>query len=347
MNNTISVVLITDNAFVMPTCITIVSLLHHKKDETRYEVNVVTPGLSQQNENILKSLANEQCSVTITKADMARFEHLHKDENSPSHLAATKAALLKFDLPNIFSDKDRILYIDGDIIVRGDVSPLFQTELGEHYLAAAHDTGKLYSKNQNVLKYPGYFNSGVMLLNLKKLREVNATSLLIQAKAAIKGKSLMDQPAFNEVCAKHVLHIHSKWNYLAINLERAGTKWNIKTLNSLINENYRSKQQFLNDAVIIHYSSKDKPWKTNTGKWTDLWFKYYQLSPYAKIKLPWQKKVFFTKALFSVTKNGCYREISILGIGFRYKSFKLKIQCKINELSKKIEQLEQDISLLS
>lgn len=346
MNNRISVVLITDDSFVMPTCVTIVSLLNSKNADSSYDVYVVTPGLKAKQEKLLCSLAKGDDTVSIVKGDLEKFEKLHKDENSVAHLSASKAAMLKFDLPNLFPKLDKILYLDGDIIVRGDLSELFNTDLGDYYLAASHDTGKMYSRAPMVLKFPGYFNSGMMLLNLTKMREIDATSQLMAAKAAMTGKSLMDQPAFNEVCDNHVLHVNSKWNYLAINLDRAGEKWNIGQLNDLLCSDYASKAAFEQDAVVIHYSSKDKPWKCHVGPWTDLWYKYYQVSPYAAKKLPWQKKTPFFKKLFSIRKQGARRIITLFGITIKYKSKSLKRREQLKEMRKRIDAMEGDIRVL-
>lgn len=345
MSTRISVALITDDSFVMPTCVTIVSLFKSRKPDTQYDVYVVTPGLKSRQKKVLRSIAEDGCSIHIVKGDLDKFARLHKDENSVAHLSASKAAMLKFDLPNLFLQLDKMLYLDGDIIVRGDLSELYLTDLGEHYLAAAHDTGKMYSKNPMVLKFPGYFNSGMMLLNLRKMREINATEKFMAAKAAMTGKSLMDQPAFNEVCDQHVLHVNSKWNYLAINLDRAGEKWNIGQLNDLLHTSYTDKAAFRNDAVVIHYSSKDKPWKCHVGPWTDLWYKYYQLSPYARKRLPWQHRQSFFRKLFSVRKQGTSRIITLLGISIKYQSSSLKRRLEHKALKKRIEALEKEVQI--
>ena len=350
MNNRISVVLITDDSFVMPTCVTIVSLLNSKNADSSYDVYVVTPGLKAKQEKLLCSLAKDGDTVSIVKGDLEKFEKLHKDENSVAHLSASKAAMLKFDLPNLFPKLDKILYLDGDIIVRGDLSELFNTDLGDYYLAAAHDTGKMYSRAPMVLKFPGYFNSGMMLLNLTKMREIDATSQLMAAKAAMTGKSLMDQPAFNEVCDNHVLHVNSKWNYLAINLDRAGEKWNIGQLNDLLCSDYASKAAFEQDAVVIHYSSKDKPWKCHVGPWTDLWYKYYQVSPYATEKLPWQKGESLGCKIrhwfFSSSKEGYKRTYTVCGLKIRIGRGKLKREMQYEDMLKRTEAMEREITVL-
>lgn len=350
MDNTVSIALITDDSFVMPTCVTIVSILKNRNTEVPYHIYVVTPGLKRRQVKLLETLSGNGATISIVEGNLQKFENLHDDKNSVKYLSASKAAMLKFDLPNLFPKLEKILYLDGDIIVRCDLSELFNTDLGDYYLAAAHDTGKMYSRAPMVLKFPGYFNSGMMLLNLKKMREIDATSQLMAAKAAMTGKSLMDQPAFNEVCDNHVLHVNSKWNYLAINLDRAGEKWNIGQLNDLLRSDYASKAAFEQNAVVIHYSSQDKPWKCHVGPWTDLWYKYYRESPYAAKKLPWQKGESLGRKIrhwfFSSSKKGYKRTYTVCGLKIRIRSSKLKRKMQYNDMLKRVEAMEREIVVL-
>lgn len=70
---------------------------------------------------------------------------------------------------------ERVLYLDPDLVVNGRIRPLYELELGESLFAAASHTGPLLHKvNELRLDMDEeslYINSGVMLMNLKKLRE--------------------------------------------------------------------------------------------------------------------------------------------------------------------------------
>lgn len=345
MVSTISIVLIADESFVMPTSVAIVSILRHRRVEIPHHIYVVTPGMRSEQKQLLESLSADGGVVSVVEGELGKFEYLHDDDKSVAHMSATKAALLKFDLPALFPHLDKILYLDGDIIVRGDLSELFFTELGEYYLAAAHDTGKMYFSDPMLLEYPGYFNSGMMLLNLKKMRENDSTERLVVAKEFLSGKSLMDQPAFNVVFHKQVLHVSSKWNYLAVNLDRASAKWNITQLNELLHTDYADKEAFRDDAVVIHYSSKEKPWKHHTGSWTDLWYKYYLLSPFSKERLPWQKSRFLLWWVCSIRKEGVYRVMTLFGTTIRFKDRSLERRLLLNNLRERLEELERELGV--
>ena len=58
--------------------------------------------------------------------------------------------LLKFDLPNLLKRYQKVLYLDGDILVKGDLFELYDTDISSVMCAAAYDTGRLYSANPKV-----------------------------------------------------------------------------------------------------------------------------------------------------------------------------------------------------
>lgn len=109
---------------------------------------------------------------------------------------ASPAALLKFKIADLLKNELKALYIDGDIVVRCDLAEIFNTDISNHFAAVVPDTGSLYSNNPIVKKYKNYFNSGVMLLNLKELRNNAASEKLFKLKKESINESLMDQNIF-------------------------------------------------------------------------------------------------------------------------------------------------------
>ena len=108
---------------------------------------------------------------------MNELKNLHTFEEN-GICQATPSALLKFKISEILANYDKIIYLDGDILVQKDLTELYNIDIDGYYVAAVDDTGKIYHKKDVYAKYPNYFNSGVMLLNLKKCREDNISSKL-------------------------------------------------------------------------------------------------------------------------------------------------------------------------
>lgn len=95
--------------------------------------------------------------------------------NSPNYNNPwTHMVLLRVALTKLFPEYDRILSIDCDTIVVKDISELWTMDMGDNYIAVACER---FIEHRN----PNYFNVGVMVQNLKLLRETRMDDRLIDA----------------------------------------------------------------------------------------------------------------------------------------------------------------------
>lgn len=277
-NCPVAIALICDDCYVTPTCVVIQSLIETKKAQTVYDIHIICASLSEENANIFLQFNSSTVHIHIVYQDANLLASLHTfDENS--YCVATPAALLKFMLPTLLDSYEKVLYLDGDILVREDLSDLFATNLGNAYLAAVIDSGIMYSHNKFIDQVQNYFNSGVMLINLAQMRHDGLTEKLIQAKADMQDSSLMDQNVFNCVCVGKVVYLPIRYNFLPINLLRAAGKWSLNQLNQIYGTSYVSESSLFQDAAIIHFASKDKPWKDDSVAFADDWFQCYWAAP--------------------------------------------------------------------
>lgn len=277
--DTLHISLITDKNYVKPTATAIYSLIKNKNRATKLFIHVVTADISAPLEPLFERLSGLDQNVTIevVKLSASQYDGLHEFKaNEPC--VASVAALLKFELPLIFPQLDTLLYLDGDIIVRRDLQDLYRINIEEQYAAVSVDSGVIYyAPTQEYLKrVEHYFNSGVMLLNLKKMRAEKVTERLIREKQASRDSMLMDQNAFNIVFDGHIKCIPPIYNFLYVNLVRAAKRYTIADLNALYGTGFKSLQEAADAAVIIHYSSKDKPWKYRDVPLGGEWLHYYR-----------------------------------------------------------------------
>lgn len=280
MNNTIA--FITDNNYVMPTVVAIKSIEQSAIIwGNEYNINICTFNLSSKNISILSSLDSIYIHINVCIISGERFEEKMKEIKQNSHVTLT--ALLKFELANIFAEYDQILYLDADIIVKGNLSELFNIELGNKYLAASFEFWKFllrkYEYRNSEDNIPFYFNSGVMLLNLKNIRADNLSDKLWECKINHynsqdnQKSALMDQDVFNEVFKQKSVHLPIRYN---CNCKFVNRKY-IKDINKVYNTNYCKVNEIYDDAVIIHYVGKeDKPWIYDTAALRKLWDQYYE-----------------------------------------------------------------------
>ncbi len=147
---------------------------------------------------------------------------------------------------------ERCLYLDPDILIRKPLAPLYDLDLGENIIAAAnHTRGLVEILNRTRLglkKEQRYINSGVMLMDIKKMRETLTVEGIIEAtKKNIRKLWMGDQDLANILFADKTLYIDE----LLWNLDERTRKKNRKTF---------SKEDIAEKTAIIHYNGKYKPW---------------------------------------------------------------------------------------
>lgn len=275
----IELVFIMDSNYIKQTMTAIMSIIKNKNSDTSIVFNIVL--VDVDNAELISTEIGKLESQTIKfnyiKSSSKKYEHLHRfREGQPC--VATTVALLKFDLPQLLSHLEKVLYLDGDILVTKDLTGLYETVLEDNLVAAVVDSGSIYYQHKYVKSVANYFNSGVMLLNLEKMRAENYTQQLIDKKLASKDSLLMDQNIFNLVFDEKVKLLPIKYNFLYVSLVRAKSKYTIKNINDIYDTNYSNLHDIYEDASIIHFSSKDKPWKYTSVPGAIEWNRYYRLA---------------------------------------------------------------------
>lgn len=150
----------------------------------------------------------------------------------------------RYLIPIVKPNLNKCLYLDADLIVNGDITELYEEDLEGFYCAGAKDIHVEHINHKasiGLTKEDLYINAGVLLLNLEKLRENNMTRLFLEnTKKYEKIIKFQDQDIINITLKGKLKEINSIYNYTTSNLEYENSK--------------------KREAVIIHYTGKDKPW---------------------------------------------------------------------------------------
>lgn len=274
MNN---IALICDDNYSLPTAVCIQSIIDNTFTIDNTIVHVCTFGLTKDNQKTIQSLSCEKVRVVIDQFIQDDYTDLLNQVNQKTHVSL--AALIKFEMPNRFKELDRILYLDSDIIIKKDISGIFETDLSHSYLAASFEFWNYLNYRNYSLKndydIDFYFNSGVMLFNLEKMRADNITQKLWDYKINHAKTPLMDQESFNALCGSTAVHLSIKWNFNPV----FATHKNIIHINAIYGEKYDSVQSMLDDVIIIHYvGKKDKPWNYSNAHMVEYWDKAFENS---------------------------------------------------------------------
>lgn len=275
----VKLVYITDKNYAMPTLVSIVSAIQNKS--SNYKIYVITTFEDAEIIDKFRLLNNGTTEISIIPVNIKEF--IPQSISSVNHV--TKTALIKFFLPDILSNEDKILYIDGDTIIQKPLDELYNMALGNNYAGVVFDNA-LFIMPQHAarLQIPveKYFNSGVMLLDLKKMRTDNLSGALLEYRTT-QYNYFMDQDAFNKILYGSVLFIPDKYNMVPVS-------------------HYHSKNK-IKEAVILHFAARFKPWIYNLGESSALFKKYSKLSPYKDTKLKLKNNNFVIKFLNALIKQ--------------------------------------------
>lgn len=120
-------------------------------------------------------------------------------------------------LPSLRPELDRILYLDSDTLVVGDLQPLWETNLDDAYVAAVRNLIEpALSTRHHALGIPPeqiYFNSGVLLMNLAAMRRDHCLDGVLAHAARYHGRSIWpDQDSLNYVLGPKSVMLHPRWN---------------------------------------------------------------------------------------------------------------------------------------
>lgn len=275
------VVYITDENYAMPTGISMISLLEHNL--TPLTVHIIAVNVSVQHITIWKKIASNYGFILDIKEinDDIYFENTYVCFSAGGHVTST--ALYKFDLPNILNKNDKVLYLDSDIIVQGSISELWNTDLSGYYAAVVDDMGDMKTDQGSSLlgerihlSDEHYFNSGVMLLNLQKMREdgISKKLLLYRVKEI---NYFMDQDAFNFVLQTNRIILPYTYNFRTPIFD----VYSFDEVNQLFfNGKYSTIKECVAGQHILHLTDRLKPWQYNIPWFTQIFMDYYSKSPY-------------------------------------------------------------------
>lgn len=287
MKNRITAVYITDENYAMPTYISIFSMIKNKDEEDLLKIYLIGKGLSNQTKSRYNTLLCKDVSLEMIEVDRDKYFLLSKTCLFAQTIHVSDAALFKMDLPDLLADEEKILYIDGDTLIQGSLKGLFETNIEKEYVAAVADqfdekiNGNSSFCHRIGLERKHYFNSGVMLLNLKKMRADNISRRLLEYRS--QGINyFMDQDCLNAVLGERLVLLPCIYNFMSTisdvyDAEEIGEKF--------LGERTESIEDCISKSIILHLTDKKKPWIYNIPWYSDIFLKYYRESVYGNEKI--------------------------------------------------------------
>lgn len=268
----------TDDNYVQACGVLLCSLFENNRD-SKFHVHILIERISEENKSLLLSLITTYDSLcTFHIVDGSKLEGVRFRDKMP----LTKAAYYRLLFASILDESiQKVLYLDCDMIVVGDVSPLFQLDLNDYALAAVRDckTIPLSETHRFQLGFSyedDYFNSGLMMVNLDFWRKEHIEPLLLEYAKRERIVFYHDQDVLNYVFKGKWYRISPKWN-----------RMNMVVMDLSAFQTKKDKREYVKDIRIIHYAAPGdlKPWK-------DIYFIPLQREfLHYKALTPWKKEL--------------------------------------------------------
>lgn len=265
-----------------------------------FQIGCIDTGISDINKKKMQQLAAE-FGRTIVFHDFSALESYIRDELKLPLCNGSYATYIKVFPDRIFKDVERILFMDGDTIIRASIRPLLEMNIDSYVFAATKvsliNEKWVYKENrpdnlrlQYSLKFKdaGYYNIGVFYANLRRWAEVDFGSQIMamkeqhlstisQAPDVPIDEMLINLAALAHKNEKYVLPVPAIFNSTVHNIPH------YRALRANLCCGYIEKASF-NKAyyapVVIHYCIF-KPW------YTDTYSPFRRVLEYYKARSPW------------------------------------------------------------
>lgn len=251
----INVCLACDNNYAKYAGVVIASVLAHSKTEDWHNFYILDGGIEEDRKSeILELKSIKDCNINFIQIDESMFEDYKKVQ---THQYLSLAAYYRLKLSTLLPQVNKIIYFDCDIVVNSSLKELFETELGENIVGGVRDINKRMLK-----KNSGYVNSGMLVMDLKKIREQNIEQQFFDwTNENIESINMGDQQIINEVLKGRIQIVDDEWNVQS--------------------SNFTNRSSYTKHPKVIHYVARRKPWHFASFSFhRRLYFENLQLTPW-------------------------------------------------------------------
>lgn len=255
--------------------------------EKQYKLFVLEKGISKTNKLLLSNMV---CNTSID-LEFLNVRKLMEDKCFYAHDHVSQETFYKLFLPKLFSDYKKVLFCDADIVFQDDPAKLFDIDIGNNKIAVAPCNlwqgiiqkdfiAYEYTINQlGIDDINSYFQAGIVLFNVDKITDEDIEKMEYLAEE--KEFLCMDQDILNIVFKNDKFLLESCWNY-----ETSQKTFRDISIPYMTDEIKNRWEKARDNAKIIHYSGKEKPWFYPDEEFADIWWQIAERTPfYESLKL--------------------------------------------------------------
>ena len=269
MKNPINICLSFDEKYAQHAAVTMVSLMKNcSRNIHFYIIDSEPSGITESRSKIVKLVEMYGAKISFRTIDLSVFKGFpvwKPMQDSPNKYVPYYRLCLADLLPEI----ERIIYLDTDIVVQGDIAKLYDLEFAkDQFIAGVNDMDSEELKEK--ISTSAYINSGVILFDLATIRRIKLNvveeSIKILQNFRERISLNIDQDLINIIFNDHIRLLDISWNAQSVGTPRG---FILGYDNKSIEKN------------IIHFIASHKPWMFNCKSgYQHLYFRYLSYTPW-------------------------------------------------------------------
>lgn len=261
MNREIPIFFTIDDSYAPFLAVALNSAIKNSVPQRNYKAIVLYQDLGADNISRLQSLQTENFKIELMPI-RANMEAL--DDRMSNRLRCdyfTLTIYFRLFIPSMFPQYDKGIYIDSDVVLTDDIAKLFDIDIGENYIGACNDLSiadipplVAYTEKVVGVNAKEYINSGVLLMNLKKMRDDDLEGHFLSLLNKYHFDSIApDQDYLNAMCNGKIYYLEEKWDTMP-----------------------NDAKPMLTETSLIHYNLFSKPWCYDGIQYEEQFWNYAQ-----------------------------------------------------------------------
>lgn len=248
-----------DDSYAPFLAVALHSAIENASKENHYKAIVLHQDVTEENRRRIEALAKPHFEIEFVPMRHGLESITDRMSNRLRCDYFTLTIYFRLFIPAMFPEYDKAIYIDSDVVVPGDLAELFAIDLGDNYIAACPDFSIAdapplvrYTQEAVGMEPGTYINSGVLLMNLKALREKEFSSRFLELLNTYHFDCIApDQDYLNAMCCGKTLYLEERWDAMP-----------------------NDAKPPLENPGIIHYNLFSKPWCYDGIQYGDVFWHY-------------------------------------------------------------------------
>ncbi|MBQ7699528.1 MAG: 1-acyl-sn-glycerol-3-phosphate acyltransferase [Clostridia bacterium] len=245
-----------DDNFVKFTLVSLYSIKKNASEAFDYKIYVLHTGITGRMMNLLYDLADEHFSVVFR--DVTEYLKSISDK-LPLRDYYSKTTYYRLYIAELYPEYSKVIYIDSDTVVQGDISELYNTDIGDCFVGACHEQAMVqteefgkYVESVVGINRHNFFNAGLLLINCDEFRAHLVLDKFIHYLNTYNFVVTQDEDYLNLICKDHVYWLDQRWN----------------------TEVFGEIPYPPEEAKMIHYIMVNKPWHYDDCRMGDIFWAY-------------------------------------------------------------------------